>query len=53
MTTQQTILELEHIQKIIHKDFIPKASSLKEVIDNLRLTVDYLVFEAYGWITRE
>lgn len=41
LSQKQIILELECIQNTIDKNFVPKQTTLREVIDNLRITVSY------------
>ncbi|HDY87907.1 MAG TPA: hypothetical protein ENH82_07330 [bacterium] len=42
---QQIVLELESIQRIITKNFVCKEISLREALDNLRITAAYIKFD--------
>ncbi len=42
---QQIVLELESIQHIIAKEYACKKISLREALDNLRITIAYTRFD--------
>ena len=45
LNEQQIILELESIQHIIAKNYACKKISLREALDNLRITAAYIKFD--------
>ena len=45
LTKKQIILELESIQRIVTKDYACNNVTLREALDNLRITVLYTMFD--------
>lgn len=42
LTGKEIVLELESIQRIVAPDYACKKSTLREILDSLRITIQYL-----------